>query len=100
VTAVVNEAVYNRLQVGSPARFQPRDTRDEHLGRVVGVAAHSSAPASTAVRLSAHPPDSYQVTIAIPKLTDGQSCMAGRTGRVYFAGGALEVAAIAAADRL
>jgi hypothetical protein len=47
-----------------------------------------------------HAPDSYQVTIAIPKLTDGQSCTAGRTGRVYFDGGALEVAAIAAADRL
>jgi hypothetical protein len=50
--------------------------------------------------LSAHARDSYQVTIAIPKFTNGQSCMAGRTGRVYFDGGALEVAAVAAADRL
>ena len=100
VTAVVNEALYNRLQVGSPARFQPRDTRDEHLGRVVSVAAHSSAPARPAIRLSVHARDSYHVTIAIPKLTNGQSCMVGRTGRVYFDGGASEVATIAAADRL
>jgi multidrug resistance efflux pump len=100
VAAVIKEGVYNRLQVGSPVRFQPRDTRDVHLGRVVGVAAHSSAPAGPAVRLSGHASDSYQVTIAIPKLTNGQSCMAGRTGRVYFDGGAVEVAAVAAVDRL
>jgi hypothetical protein len=27
---------------------------------------------------------SYHVTIAVPKLTEGQGCMVGRTGRVFF----------------
>jgi multidrug resistance efflux pump len=98
VSAVVDEAVHNRLQVGSTVRFQPRDTRDEHLGRVVSMAPLSNGPAGPAIRFSVHAQNSYHVTIAISKLTTGQSCMVGRTGRVYFDGGALE--APASAERL
>jgi multidrug resistance efflux pump len=35
VTALISEAVYNRLQVGSSARFLPRGGREELVGQII-----------------------------------------------------------------
>jgi multidrug resistance efflux pump len=85
VTAVVGEAVYNRLQVGSPVRFRPRDSREELPGTVIRLSAASVLPANLAIPSSALTPGSYHVTVAVPKLGDG--CLIGRTGRVFFDAG-------------
>jgi multidrug resistance efflux pump len=84
VTAVVSEAVYNRLQVGSAARFLPRDGRESFPGRVVRLTGISASPANLAIQPSMLLRESYHVTVAVPKLADGQDCMVGRTGRVIF----------------
>jgi multidrug resistance efflux pump len=85
VTAVVGEAVYNRLHVGSPVRFRPRDGREELPGTVIRLSAASAFPANLAISSSALTPGSYHLTIAVPKLAQG--CLIGRTGRVLFDAG-------------
>jgi multidrug resistance efflux pump len=85
VTAVVGEAVYSRLQVGSPVRFRPRDGREELPGTVIRLSAASVLPATLAIPSSALTPGSYHLTVAVPKLA--QSCLIGRTGRVFFDAG-------------
>jgi multidrug resistance efflux pump len=82
VTAVVGEAVYNRLQVGSPVRFRPRDGREELPGTVIRLSAASALPANLAIPSSALTPGNYHITVAVPKLRQG--CLIGRTGRVFF----------------
>jgi hypothetical protein len=93
VTAVVSEDVYNRLQVGSPARFQPRDGREDLPGRIIRLTGPSASPANLAIQPSAPMWDSYHVTVAVPKLAEGHGCMVGRPGRVYFNDGPREVMA-------
>ena len=90
VTAVVGEVAYNRLQVGSPARFQPRDGQEDLPGRVIRLSAASALPTNLAVPRSAAMRESYHVTVAVPKLAEAQGCMVGRPGRVFFDGGPLE----------
>jgi multidrug resistance efflux pump len=85
VTAVVGEAVYNRLQVGSPVRFRPRDGREELPGTVIRLSAASALPANLGIPSSALTPGSYHLTVAVPKL--GHGCLIGRTGRVFFDAG-------------
>jgi multidrug resistance efflux pump len=98
VTAVVSEAVYNRLQVGSPARFQPRDGREDLPGRIVRLTDASAVPANLAIQPSAPMGGSYHVTVAVPKLAEGHGCMVGRPGRVSFNDAPLEsIAALAPA---
>ena len=82
LTAVVGEAVSSRIQVGSPVRFRPRDGREELPGTVVRLSAAAVLPANLAIPSSALTPGSYHVTVAVPKLT--QSCLIGRTGRMFF----------------
>jgi multidrug resistance efflux pump len=84
VTAVVSEAVYNRLRVGSAARFLPRDGQESLPGRVVRLTGASASPANLAIQPSVLLRESYHVTVAVPKLAEGQDCMVGRTGRVIF----------------
>jgi multidrug resistance efflux pump len=84
VTAVVSEAVYNRLQVGSPARFLPRDGGESLPGRVVRLTGASASPANLAIQPSVLLRENYHVTVAVPKLAAAQDCMVGRTGRVIF----------------
>jgi multidrug resistance efflux pump len=82
VTAVIGEAVASRIQVGSPVRFRPRDTREELPGTVVRLSAAAVLPANLAIPSSTLTPGSYHVTVAVPKLARG--CLIGRTGRVFF----------------
>jgi multidrug resistance efflux pump len=84
VTAVVGEAVHNRLRVGSPARFQLRDRQEDLPGRVIRLTAASASPANLAIQPAAPTRESYHVTVAVPKLAEGQGCMVGRTGRLFF----------------
>jgi multidrug resistance efflux pump len=94
VTAVVSEAVSSRIQVGSPVRFRPRDSREELPGKVTRLSATSTSPANLAIPFST--PGSYHVTIVVPKLSEG--CPIGRTGRVFFDDVVLEPALLAAGD--
>ena len=82
VTAIVNEGVYNRLQVGSSARFQPRGGREDLPGTVVRL--RDASPANLAIQPSAPVQGSYHVMVAVPKLAEGCGCMVGLTGRVSF----------------
>jgi multidrug resistance efflux pump len=85
VTAVVGEAVYNRLRVGSPVRFRSRDGRRDLPGMVTRLSAASVLSANLAIPSSALPPGSYHLTVAVSNLAQG--CLIGRTGRVFFDAG-------------
>jgi len=82
VTAIVNQGVYSRLQIGSSAQFQPRDGREQLPGTVIRL--RGASPANLAIQSSAPVPGSYLVMIAVPKLAEGRGCMVGLTGRVSF----------------
>jgi multidrug resistance efflux pump len=82
VTAIVNEGVYDRLRVGSPARFQPLGSREDLPGTVVRM--RDASPANLAIQPSAPVQGSYHVMVAVPKLAKGRGCMVGLTGRVSF----------------
>ena len=82
VTAIVNEGVYNRLQLGSSARFRPRGGWEDLPGTVVRL--RDASPANLAIQPSAHLQGSYHVMVAVPKLAAGRGCTVGLTGRVAF----------------
>jgi hypothetical protein len=42
---------------------------------------------------SAATTETYHVTVSVPKLSEGESCLVGRTGRLNFDGGPSEAAA-------
>ena len=83
VTANVSESVYNRLSVGSTARFIPADGGEELQGKVVNLTGLAGAPANLAIEPAALSKESYRVTVAVPGL-GSQACGVGRTGRVVF----------------
>ena len=86
VTAVVSEAVYNRLQIGSRATFRLRDGDVMLPGRVVNLTGVASAAANYAIAPSSLLKEQYRVAVEVPDLTnDGQGCNLGRTGQVIFA---------------
>ena len=86
VTATVGESVYNRLRVGSPARFQPRDGGDDLAGTVISLTGSSTTPANFAILPAALARGAYHVTVSVPGLANGETCDVGRTGRVVFDG--------------
>jgi multidrug resistance efflux pump len=86
VTATVSESVYNRLHIGSPARFQPRDGGDDLAGTVIGLTGASTTPANFAILPAALARGAYHVTVSVPGLASAQTCDVGRTGRVVFDG--------------
>ena len=86
VTATVSESVYNRLRVGAPAHFQPRDGGDDLAGTVISLTGSSTAPANFAILPSALARGAYHVTVSVPGLATAQTCDVGRTGRVVFDG--------------
>jgi biotin carboxyl carrier protein len=86
VTAVVSEAVYNRLQIGSAASFRLRDSYVAMAGRVVNLTGVASAAANYAIAPSSLLKEQYRVAVEVPDLrNDGQGCNLGRTGQVVFA---------------
>jgi multidrug resistance efflux pump len=86
VTAVVSEAVYNRLQIGSAASFRLRDGYVAMPGRVVNLTGVASAAANYAIAPSSLLKEQYRVAVEVPDLrNDGQGCNLGRTGQVVFA---------------
>jgi multidrug resistance efflux pump len=85
VTAVVSEAVYNRLQIGTAATFRSRGGGEAMSGRVVNLTGVASASANLAIAPSALTKEQYRVAVEIPELgADNQSCNVGRTGQVVF----------------
>jgi multidrug resistance efflux pump len=85
VTAVVSEAVYNRLQIGSAAAFRLRDGYVAMPGRVVNLTGVASAAANYAIAPSSLLKEQYRVAVEVPDLrNDGQGCNLGRTGQVVF----------------
>jgi hypothetical protein len=86
VTAVVSEAVYNRLQIGSAASFRLRDGYVAMPGRVVNLTGVASAAANYAIAPSSLLKEQYRVAVEVPDLAnDGRGCNLGRTGQVVFA---------------
>jgi multidrug resistance efflux pump len=94
VTATVSESVYNRLQVGAPARFRFRDGGGELDGYVVHLTGVAEAPANLAIAPRSLIKEAYRVTVAIPSLTQSPTCQLGRTGRVVFGEGSGSAGAV------
>lgn len=84
VTANVTESVYNRLSVGSPARFIPADGGNDLQGKVVNLTGRATAAANLAIEPAALSKEPYRVTVSVAGLGAGQVCAVGRTGRVVF----------------
>ena len=84
VTANVTESVYNRLRVGSVARFVPADGGADLDGRVMGLSGQAGTPANLAIVPAVLVKEPYRVTVAVPNLAAQQACGVGRTGRVVF----------------
>ena len=84
VTANVTESVYNRLSIGSSARFIPADGGSDLKGKVVNLTGRATAAANLAIEPAALSKEPYRVTVSVPELGTGQVCAVGRTGRVVF----------------
>jgi multidrug resistance efflux pump len=85
VTANVTEGVYNRLQLGEQATFEPNDSSSAIKGLIVNLTGASGAPANLAINPDALNKEPYRVTVSMPGIgTTGKDCEVGRTGRVVF----------------
>jgi multidrug resistance efflux pump len=84
VTANVTETVYNRLQLGDHATFEPNDGGEPNDGTVVNLTGAAGAPANLAINPDALSKEPYRVTVAIGDAA-AHGCTVGRTGRVVFA---------------
>lgn len=85
VTANVTERVYNRLQIGAPARFRPADGSADIDGVIVNLTGSAGAAANLAINPDALSKEPYRVTVSAPHGESGVGdCKVGRTGRVIF----------------
>ena len=85
VTANVTERVYNRLQIGAPARFRPADGSADVDGVIVNLTGSAGAAANLAINPDALSKEPYRVTVSTPYAGSSvQDCKVGRTGRVIF----------------
>lgn len=85
VTANVTESVYNQLQLGEPAKFEPNDGSPAIKGLVVNLTGASGAPANLAINPDTLNKEPYRVTVSMPHIgATGKDCEVGRTGRVVF----------------
>ncbi|WP_029084223.1 HlyD family efflux transporter periplasmic adaptor subunit [Bradyrhizobium sp. th.b2] len=85
VTANVTESVYNRLQLGEQAKFEPNDSSLAIKGVIVNLTGASGAPANLAINPDALNKEPYRVTVSMPGIgATGKDCEVGRTGRVVF----------------
>ncbi|MFT4120198.1 HlyD family secretion protein [Bradyrhizobium sp.] len=83
ITANVTESVYNRLQLGDHATFEPNDGGERISGTVVNLTGAAGAPANLAINPDALNKEPYRVTVALRDAA-AQTCTVGRTGRVVF----------------
>lgn len=85
VTANVTERVYNQLQLGEQAQFEPNDGSPAIMGLIVNLTGASGAPANLAINPDTLNKEPYRVTVSMPSNgTTGKDCNVGRTGRVVF----------------
>ena len=85
VTANVTERVYNGLQLGEQASFEPNDGSAAIKGSIVNLTGASGAPANLAINPDTLNKEPYRVTVSMPYLdATGKGCVIGRTGRVVF----------------
>ncbi|MCA6105801.1 HlyD family secretion protein [Bradyrhizobium cenepequi] len=85
VTANVTESVYNLLQLGEPATFEPNDGGPSVEGTVANLTGASGAPANLAINPDALSKEPYRVTVSLPSSDSVvKDCNVGRTGRVVF----------------
>ncbi len=85
VTANVTERVYNQLQLGEQAKFEPNDGSPAIKGLIVNLTGASGAPANLAINPDTLNKEPYRVTVSMPGSgTTGKDCNVGRTGRVVF----------------
>ena len=84
ITANVTESVYNRLQLGDRATFEPNDGGEPISGTVVNLTGAAGAPANLAINPDTLSKEPYRVTVA-PRDAAPLACTVGRTGRVVFA---------------
>ncbi|MFT3730542.1 MAG: HlyD family efflux transporter periplasmic adaptor subunit [Hyphomicrobium sp.] len=87
VTASVTETAYERLAIGQPATFTPRDGGPELHGYVVGLNGLAAIESNAAIHQSALSREPYHVSLKFPELTKTLDCRVGRAGLVKFAGG-------------
>jgi multidrug resistance efflux pump len=92
VTALISETVYNQLQVGQTARFVPRGSREEMVGRIIRLS--RVFPSDLAIQAAATG-KTYHVTVAMPQLAERGGCQVGGTGSLKFDEGRSEIAATA-----
>ena len=83
ITANVTESVYNRLQLGDRASFEPNDGGAAISGTVVNLTGAAGAPANLAINPDALSKEPYRVTVA-SRDPAARNCTVGRTGRVVF----------------
>ncbi len=86
VSANVDERVYNRLEVGSPATFKPLEDGKTYHGTVINLTGAAGAPANFAVPPITMRKSPFYVTIAIEDMGEA-GCSIGRTGTVTFGDG-------------
>ena len=86
VSANVDERVYNRLEVGSPATFRPLEDGTIYHGTVVNLTGAAGAPANFAIAPINLRKSPFYVTIAMDDMGDA-GCSIGRTGTVTFGNG-------------
>ncbi|MBR1133967.1 HlyD family secretion protein [Bradyrhizobium iriomotense] len=84
ITANVTENVYNRLQLGDHATFEPNDGGAPISGTVVNLTGAAGAPANLAINPDALSKEPFRVTVALADAA-AHGCTVGRTGRVVFA---------------
>jgi multidrug resistance efflux pump len=85
VTANVTEGVYNLLQLGEPATFEPNDGGPAVEGTIVNLTGASGAPANLAISPDVLSKEPYRVTVSLPSADSVvKDCNVGRTGRVVF----------------
>ena len=97
VSANVDERVYNRLEVGSPATFRPLQDGKTYHGTVVNLTGAAGAPANFAIAPINLRKSPFYVTIAMDGM-GAAGCSIGRTGTVTFGNGAAESARVGSGE--
>jgi biotin carboxyl carrier protein len=83
VSANVDERVYSRLEIGSPATFRPLQDGKAYSGTVINLTGAAGAPANFAIPPITLRKSPFYVTIAMDDMGEA-GCSIGRTGTVTF----------------